>query len=535
MKRVNRVLVTDKLAPQGLAVLQRAVGGGQLMVDERFGLSPEELCGSIGDYDAIIIRSSTHVTGPVIAAAGRLRVIGRAGIGVDNIDVAAATRRGIVVMNTPGGNNVTTAEHTISMMLALARAIPQATASMKEAKWERSRFTGTEIFNKILGIIGIGNIGRLVAERAEGLGMKITAYDPFLTEEKARQLGVELVDLDTLLARADFISIHTPLTKETQNLIGEPELAKMKPSARLINCARGGIVNEAALAAALRAGHIAGAAIDVFEHEPPPADHPLLALDRVICTPHLGAATDEAQINVAVAIAEQVVDFLINHVTRNAVNVPSMSSESLEVLRPYLTLGEKLGSVQAQLLEAAPKRVRVEYAGEIAAVDVQLVTLAVLHGLLAGLLDSSAVNYVNARELARERGIKVIESKTTQPTGYLNLVTVFVETALGRSEVAGAIFGREVIRLVKINHFFLEAIPEGVILMLHNRDVPGVVGAVGTLLGEAKINIGGIELGRERVGGMAISLVHVDDRVPETVLERLRNLPEIVSAALLEL
>jgi D-3-phosphoglycerate dehydrogenase len=331
------------------------------------------------------------------------------------------------------------------------------------------------------------------------------------------------------------VSVHVPLIADTRNLIASAELRSMKHGARLINCARGGIVNESDLVEALESRHLAGAALDVFEQEPPSPDNPLLHLDNVICTPHLGAATTEAQVNVAIAVAEQVVDYLVRDITRSAVNVPSVSAELIEVLRPYLKLGETLGSLQAQLLEEAPSELTVEYAGEVAAADVQPVTVAVLHGLLNRLLEASTVNYVNARELARERGIKVVESKTEQTRGYVNQVKVRVRTAHKESEVVGAVFGHEVVRLVRINQFHLEAVPEGRILMLNNRDVPGVVGAVGTLLGEAKVNIAGLELGREAVGGIALSLVHVDDEVPETILERLRALPEIVSADVLEL
>jgi D-3-phosphoglycerate dehydrogenase len=532
---MDRVLVADKLAPEGMAILRAAAEAGQLEVDERVGMKPDELCRTIGDYQALIVRSASTVTKEVVDAAPQLRVIGRAGIGVDNIDVDAATKRGIAVMNTPGGNNVTTAEHAISMLLSLARSIPQATASMKAGKWEKSKFTGSEISNKTLGIVGVGNIGRLVAERAQGLKMKVIAYDPFIPEAKAHEMGIELVTLDALLQRADFVSIHTPLLPETRNLIDAAALAKMKPAARLINCARGGIVDEQALAEALRNKKLAGAALDVFEQEPVPADHPLLQLDNVICTPHLGAATAEAQVAVSVAVAEQIVDFLVHNVTRNAVNMPSISAEQLEVLRPYLTLGERLGSLQAQLLEEAPSEITVEYAGEVAAYDVQAVTIAVLKGLLGRLLETSMVNFVNARELAKERGIKVIEAKTSQPKGFTNSLTVRVKTAQKTSEVAGAVFGREVVRLVRINGYYLEAVPEGFILMLNNRDVPGVVGNVGMLLGEAKINIAGLQLGRETVGGMALSLVHVDERIPAPVMDRLRQLPNIVSADLLEL
>jgi D-3-phosphoglycerate dehydrogenase len=527
-----RVLIADKLAPAGMDILRSA---SDIEVDQAVGLKPPELAAKIGPYHGLIVRSGSTVTADVIAAAANLKVIGRAGIGVDNIDVEAATKKGVVVMNTPAGNNITTAEHAISMLLSLARSIPQATASMKSGKWEKGRFTGSEVFNKTLGIVGIGNIGSLVAERALGLKMRVIAYDPFISHEAAQRLGVEIVSLDDLYARSDFITIHTPLTPETRGMVGATACAKMKKGVRIINCARGGIVDEEALATAIRDGKVAGAALDVFAQEPPPPDLQLLGLEQVICTPHLGAATDEAQVNVAIAIAQQVVNYLSRGVIQDAVNVPSISPELLEVLGPYLTLCEKLGALQAQLLKAAPYEVNIEYAGEVADYDVKSLTLAVLRGLLARVLESSAVNYVNAPAIARERGIKVVEAKTTQSKGFLNLVTVHVGSAKGTSTVAGAIFGQRVIRLVRINDFFLDADPEGFILMLNNRDVPGVVGAVGTLLGEAKINIARLELGRERIGGMAISLIHVDDAIPDAVLERLRTLPNIVSAQLIKL
>jgi D-3-phosphoglycerate dehydrogenase len=529
---MHRVLIADKLAPQGMEILHAASG---LVVEEAVGLSPAELAAKIPSYHGLIVRSGSRVTAEVIAAAANLRVIGRAGIGVDNIDVEAATKKGVVVMNTPAGNNVTTAEHAISMMLALARCIPQATASMKSGKWEKGRFVGAEVFNKTLGIVGIGNIGSLVADRARGLRMRVIAYDPFITAEAAQRLGVELVSLDEVYARADFISIHTPLTPDTRGLVNAAAFAKMKPGVRIVNCARGGIVDEEALAQAIRERTVAGAALDVFAQEPPPPDHPLLALEQVICTPHLGAATDEAQINVAIAVAQQVVNYLTRGIIRDAVNVPAISPELLEVLGPYLTLGEKLGALQAQLLTAAPVELAIEYAGEVAAYDVKAVTLSVLRGLLNRVLESSVVNYVNAPALARERGIKVVESRTSQSKGFSNLVTVSVSTVQGPSVVAGAIFGQRVVRLVRINDFFLDADPEGYILMLHNRDVPGVVGSVGTLLGEAKINIARLELGREHIGGMAISLIHVDEPIPPATMERLRQQPNIVSAQLLQL
>jgi len=529
---MQRVLISDKLAPEGVTILRGADG---IEVDHIAGLTPDVLIAKIPSYHGLVVRSETKVTAAVIAAATNLRVIGRAGIGVDNVDVDAATKKGIVVMNTPGGNNVTTAEHAISMMLSLARSIPQATASMKSGKWEKGRFMGTEVFNKTLGIIGIGNIGGLVADRAQGLQMKVIAYDPFISPEAATRLGVELVSLDELYERADFVSIHTPLNAETRNLVGESAFAKMKKGVRVINCARGGIVDEDALAVAIQEGKIAGAALDVFAKEPPPPDHPLLQLPQVICTPHLGAATSEAQVNVAIAIAQQIVAYLCDGVIQNAINVPSMSPDQLEILGPYLTLGEKLGSLQAQLLTEAPRELLIEYAGEVAEHDVKAVTLSVLRGLLNRVLEAGEVNYVNAAAIARDRGIKVTEAKTSQAKGYLNLVTVRVKTSQGETNVGGVVFGRRVLRLVRINDFYLEAVPEGYILMLHNRDVPGVVGAVGNLLGEARINIAGLELGRERVGGMAISLIHVDEPVPPEVLEKFRTLPQIVSAQLISL
>lgn len=527
-----RVLVADKLADQGIEVLRSYP---EIEIEQASSLKPAELAARIAPFDGLIVRSGSRVTAEVIEAAKNLKVIGRAGIGVDNIDVEAATKRGVVVMNTPAGNNVTTAEHTISMMLSLARLIPQATASMKAGKWEKNKFMGTEVFNKTLGIIGMGNIGSLVAERALGLKMKVVAYDPFISREVAQRLGVELASFDEVLARADFLSIHTPLNDETRGLIGAQAFAKMKRGVRLINCARGGIVDEAALEAAIREGVVAGAALDVFAEEPVPPDHPLLKLDQVICTPHLGAATQEAQINVAVAIARQVANFLTRGVIQDAVNVPSISPELLQVLSPYLTLCEKLGSLQGQMLRAAPRQLSIEYAGEVAGYDVKSLTLATLRGLLSRVLETSVVNYVNAAALARERGIRVVEAKTEQAKGFANLVTVTATTETTTNVVAGAVFGERVIRLVRINHFFLDADPEGFILMLHNRDVPGVVGAVGTLLGEAQINIARLELGREHVGGMAISLIHVDSAIPEPVLQKLRSLPNIVSAQLIKL
>jgi D-3-phosphoglycerate dehydrogenase len=527
----TKILVTDPLAPQGLEVFKSTPG---FEVDVRVGAKPAEVKKIIADYHGWVLRSGTKVTAEILAAADNLKVIGRAGIGVENIDVDAASKKGIVVMNTPGGNNVTTAEHTISLMLSLARHIPQAVASLKAGKWAREKFVGIELCNKTLGIIGLGNVGRIVAERALGFRMKVIAHDPFVPPENAARLGVEMVTMEEIYAKSDFITLHVPLTSETRGLINRKAFAKMKKGVRIINCARGGIVDEKDLADALRTGKVAGAALDVFVEEPPPPDHPLIKMEHVLTTPHLGASTDEAQLNVSIAVAEQMVDFLTRGVIRYAVNVPSVSPELLNALRPYLTLGEKLGSLQVQMLATVPKEVHIEYGGDVTQYDVSPLTLAVLKGILTPVMESS-VNYVNAPVVARERGIKVVESKSSRASDFASSITVKVKTKDRELEVEGAIFGSNNPRIVKINHFYLEAVPEGYILILHNRDVPGVVGAVGTLLGQRGINIAGLELGREKVGGMAISFIHVDEAVPEETLDALRGLPNIVTAELVKL
>jgi D-3-phosphoglycerate dehydrogenase / 2-oxoglutarate reductase len=533
-----RVLVSEALAPEGIAILRAEP---DIAVDERGVLKRDEIVPIIGAYDAVIVRSGTKITQEVIAAAGNLKVIGRAGIGVDNVDVPAATRRGIVVMNTPGGNNVTTAEHAISMMLACARHIPQANASLRAGRWERARFLGTEVTGKTLGVLGLGNIGRVVVDRALGLQMKVVAHDPFVTEEN-KPLEVELVSLDELLARSDFITVHVPLTNDTRGLIDAAALAKTRRGVRIVNCARGGIVDESALTEAIRSGHVAGAAFDVFAEEPPPADHALIQLDEVVATPHLGASTGEAQVNVAVAIAEQVVAFLKRGAIVSAVNMPALTPEQREVLGPFLVLGEKLGSLVAQLCSVdsrpcggAPVEVAIEYRGDVADYPTKTISAAIIRGLLVPILGSD-LNYVSAPVIARDRGIHVSETVSMQPADYRNRIGLRVRFSSGVThEVAGAVFGRATMRLVKLDSFFLEAVPEGYILMLYNRDVPGVVGQVGTLLGRHRVNIAGLELGRERIGGQAVSLFHVDDLVPDAVLAELRELPEIISAALIRL
>jgi D-3-phosphoglycerate dehydrogenase len=526
---VAKVLVTDPLASQGIAVLEAASG---LDVVDLPDASPDQLLAEIRDAHGLVIRSGTKVTRDVIDAAVELRVIGRAGIGVDNVDVAAATARGIVVVNTPEGNNITTAEHTIALLVSLARHIPQATASMKKGSWEKKSFQGLELYNRTLGVAGIGNIGRIVAQRARGLGMKVIAFDPHVSAEAAARFDIELVAFDELLSRADVITVHVPRTNETTGLLDREAFARCKPGVLVINAARGGIIDEAALFDALEAGQVAGAGLDVFVEEPPPADHPLVGHPRVICTPHLGASTEQAQVNVSVAVAEQVRDYLIDGVLRNAVNVPSISPELLAEVRPYLVLAEKIGRFQGQLCPGAIEQIEVEYAGDVADLDVAPITIAALKGVLESATDR--VNMVNAPVIAQDRGIKVIESKASRPRDFASAITVRVIGCVDRL-IAGAVFHGGQPRIVRIDDFMMEAIPEGPTLLLQNHDQPGVVGTVGTVLGEAGINISRMQLALVRERNEAAMLVNVDQSPPEAVLERLRSIPYMISAQLVEL
>jgi D-3-phosphoglycerate dehydrogenase len=526
---VSKVLVTDGLAPQGFEILGRTPG---FEVVDAPGLKPAQLLDAIADADALIIRSATQVTAEVIAAAKQLAVVGRAGIGVDNVDVGAATARGIVVMNTPGGNTVTTAEHAIALLVALARHIPQATASMKAGKWDKKSFVGMELYNRTLGVIGLGNIGRIVAQRARGLGMKVVAYDPFLSVDAAAKLEVELLDLDSLLVRADALSVHVPRTPDTAGLLGRAAFAKIRPGVLLVNAARGGIVDEDALLEALESGAVGGAALDVFEEEPPPGDHPLVAHPRVICTPHLGASTEQAQVNVAIAVAEQVRDYLVSGVINNAVNVPSISKELATRIRPYLVLGEKLGRFQGQLCKGSIEQIEIEYCGAAAELDVAPITVAVLKGLLEPVTDS--VNMVNAPVIAQQHGIKVIESKASRTEDFASAITTRV-SGCGDRLIMGAVFEGRQPRIVRIDDFMLEAIPEGSTLLIQNHDTPGVVGAVGTLLGEAGINISRMQLALHPKRAEAAMLVNISHAPTQEVVEALRAMPNAISVQVLEL
>ena len=521
-----KILVSDDLSPKGIAILQAAEG---LEVDVKTGMATEELIAVIPDYHGLVIRSATDVTAEVIAASTNMKIIGRAGIGVDNMDLDAASAKGIIVMNTPGGNTITTAEHAIAMLMALSRNIPQADHSMKEGKWEKTMFIGVEVFNKTLGIVGLGRVGVIVANRALGLQMKVIAYDPYIARDTAEKVGVELMEFDELLARSDYISIHAAKTKDTVGLIGADEFAKMKNGVFIINCARGGIVDEEALLGALESGKVARAALDVFSVEPTPPESPLVVHPRVICTPHLGASTEEAQENVAIAIAEQIVDFFTRGEVRNAINTPSLDAEVVSLLGPYLNLAMRLGSFAAQYVDGGIKEVNIRYAGEEIARGTAPLTLYVLTGVLQTFMEE-AVNTVNAPYLAKQRGIVLNESTTRATEDYANLVTVELVTDKGRGTASGTIFGRKNPRIVRIDDVSLEAIPEGHILVFTNRDTPGVIGRVGTILGNNGINIAGIQLGRPAPKEDAVAVLNVDQPVSEEVLGELRAIPNLYVA-----
>ncbi len=521
----NRILVTDKLAPKGVELLQRTPG---FEVEVQPTLSPEELKAHCQGKHALIVRSATRVTADLLGAAPSLKVVGRAGVGVDNVDVEAATARGVVVMNTPGGNTISAAEHTISMLLSLAKHIPQAAASMRGGKWEKGRFVSVELSGKVLGIIGLGRIGSEVAKRAKAFNLRILVFDPFVTAESAQALGVELADLPELFRQVDFITIHTPLTAETANLIRAETIAQMKDGVRIVNCARGGIVNEADLYGALTSGKVAGAALDVFAQEPL-TDSPLFGLPNFISTPHLGAASEEAQEAVAVEIAQQVVDYLQKGIIRNAVNAPSIPLELLRKLQPFLTLGEKLGRLVSQLFEGRMAEIRIAYRGDIAAFDTTPLSVAAVKGILDPIHDS--VNVVNAMAIAKGRGLRVVESKSTEPTDFASLITVGLHTDRGKAEVEGTLYHQEP-RLVGIDGLRLEAVLDGLLLVYSNMDVPGVIGRIGTLLGKNNVNIAGMQLGRQQRGGRAVSVVEVDDPIPGPVLDEIRRMPDIVYAKL---
>ena len=521
-----KILVSDKYSEKGIAVFQASDG---IEVDYRPGLSPDELMSVIDQYDGLAVRSATKATAEVIAKGERLKVIGRAGIGVDNIDLEAATRAGICVMNTPGGNNITTAEHTIAMLLALSRNVPQATSSLKSGKWEKTKFIGTEVMNKSLGVIGLGNIGKVVAKLGKGLNMKILGHDPFLSDEMAGKLGIKKVELDELFAKSDYITVHVPKGKRTVGLINADAFAKMKDGVRVLNCARGGIVDEDALFSALQSGKVAGAALDVFTIEPP-GDHPLLKLDNVICTPHLGASTIEAQDNVATMIADQMIDYLKYGTIVNSVNVSSIDPENLKELEPYLKISERLGSMLAQLCDVAPLELHLTYGGEVSALEqTDPLKAFALRGFMSQIAEID-VNTINAQFLASERGIAIQETKAPTIRGFANLIGLKAIFQDGNIlELQGARLGIGDLRLVRFNNLVTGIELAGPLLVIHNHDRPGVVGELGTLLGVAEINIANLRLTRNKAGGEALLMISIDEPAIASVLEKARALPNVIS------
>ena len=518
-----KILVADKMSPLAAEILAER----GLQADVKSGLDARALIDTIPDYDALIVRSATKATAEVIAAAPNLRIIGRAGIGVDNIDVAAATQNGVVVMNTPGGNAITTAEHAIALLFALARQVPAADRSTQDGKWEKARFMGVELTGKVLGVVGCGNIGAIVADRARGLHMRVIAYDPFLSADRAADLGVDKVELAELLARADFITLHVPLTERTRGLIDAEALAACKPGVRIINCARGGLVVEEDLKAAIESGHVAGAALDVFEREPA-RENALFGLDNLVATPHLGASTSEAQEKVAVQIAEQIADYLLTGAVTNALNMPSLSAEDAPRLKPYMKLAEQLGSFAGQLTRTGLKGVTLEFEGDVAQVNTRPLTQAALASLLKPML--ATVNMVNAPIIARERNIDVSEIKHERDCGYQTLMRLTVRTERQTRSVAGTLFGGDKPRLVEIKGIAVEAELGPHMLYITNEDKPGLIGALGTTLGDADVNIATFHLGRAAPGDEAIALIEVDENLTQAVVEKIKAIPQIKQA-----
>ncbi|MBU4077561.1 MAG: phosphoglycerate dehydrogenase [Euryarchaeota archaeon] len=518
-----KVLVSDPIADQGIEILKNDVD-----VDIATGLEPSDLIKRIGNYEALIVRSETQVTKEVINAGKKLKIIGRAGVGVDNIDVNAATERGIIVVNAPEGNTISAAEHTIAMMMSMSRNIPQANASLKSKKWDRKKFMGVEVRGKMLGVVGLGRIGSEVAKRALGMEMIILAYDPFISAERAKDLGVELTTVEDIVRRADYITVHTPLTKETKDLISTKEFAIMRKGVRLINCARGGIINEEALAKAVKDGIVGGAAIDVFTKEPP-FENPLIELDQVIMTPHLGASTEEAQINVAVTVAEQIVNALKGLPVKNAINMPYVKAEIMQILEPYFPLAEKMGKLGTQLI-GNYETIEISYCGEIADQSVAPVTLAVLKGLLEPML-GAGVNYVNAPTIAKERKLKVVESKSKTVVGYPSQISIKLSKKGESRVISGTVIGKEP-RIVQLDEYLIDVIPSGFMIVTRIEDRPNIIGPCCMILGKNDINIAGMQVGRIKAGGEAIMVLNIDHEVDKRILDEIKAVGGIIDARL---
>lgn len=526
-----KILVSDSLSEEGLKILKTVK---EFQVEVKTELKPDGLKEIIKDYDALIVRSATKVNKDIIAKADRLKVIGRAGVGLDNVDLAAATQKGIIVMNTPAGNTISTAEHTMSMLLALSRNIPQADASTKKGEWKRTKFMGVELYNKILGIIGLGRIGREVAKRALSFGMKVLAYDPFLSREVSEGLGIELVELKDLFKSSDYITVHTPLTDETKHMLSRKEFSLMKKGARIINCARGGIIDEAALIEAIKEERVAGAAIDVFEKEPLSSDNPLLKLDNVITTCHLGASTEEAQVNVAIEIAECVRDYLLGKGIRNAANYPCLEAEVCKILEPYINLCEKLGSFSSQLVEGRFQELNINYSGDIIQHDLSPLTLALTKGILSPILKET-VNFVNAVNLAKERSIRIKEAKSSKEEEFVNSIQLEIKTDKETKRIVGTISANKQPRIVKIDSYYVELSPIGEMIVVQNWDRPGIIGNLGTLLGKHNINIASMTFGREKPGGRAVTVLNVDSPISTEILDKIKKTENILAVKVIKL
>ncbi len=525
-----KALISDNLGETGIEILKTA----GFEVDVKIGLSPEELKSIIAPYHALVIRSATRVTADLLEAAQNLKVVGRAGIGLDNVDVPAATRKGVVVMNTPGGNVVTTAEHALALMLSLTRNIPRGTASLKSGQWEKKKLMGREICDKTLGVIGFGKIGSVVADRARGLKMHVVVYDPVVQPETIEKQGFESVRLEELYAQADYVTVHVPKNKNTTQMINKEAIAQMKDGVMIINCARGGIVDEDALYEGLTLGKVAGAALDVFAQEPPSPDLPLLKLENVVSTPHLGASTFEAQTNVALAVANQIVEYLVHNNVVNAVNVPSISGRALEQLSPFLDLAEKMGSLQAQFITGQLREIDIQYNGNFFGYDMLPVTSAFIKGVLSYQLGDE-VNAINAHYIAKDRGIKITESSSPEATEFLHLITTRVIGTDKTSTVAGTVFGKNDPRIVRLDDFRIEIIPQGYLALIHNRDEPGAIGNIGMTLGQHDINISRMQVGLEVGGEHNVILLRTDTPIPDQVAAALRALPQVKSVKTLEL
>ncbi len=515
-----KILVADTISDSGISVFQSHNGHFKLDIQSKLDL--ESLKKAAADVDAIIVRSETRITAEVLSACKKVKIVGRAGVGVDNIDVQAASKQGVIVVNVPDGNTISAAEHTVAMLLAVSRNIPQANASLKAGEWKRSQFTGTELQGKVLGLIGLGRIGREVAKRCQSFGMSILGYDPYASDEYAKNFNIKLTTLDEMYAAADYITVHVPLNDTTKHMLNAKTMKKLKQGVRLINCARGGIIDEKALAEAVASGHVKGAAIDVFEEEPPKKDNPLLGQPNIIVTPHLGASTEEAQVKVAQELAETLRDFFLTGAVRNAVNLPAMDAEQYKELEPYLLLCEKLGKFVTQLADGAPRELKIEYAGEISMKNTTPLTLAVLKGFLTPMLGSE-VNVVNAPHLAKERDVRWTETKTSQTADYTSLITLKLSSKAGKFSVAGTLLGKNNPRIVAIDDLSVDVNPEGPMVIYHNVDKPGVIGYVGTILGKNKINIAAMQVGRKGKTGEAITVVNVDTDVPDSVLQQIKE------------